>query len=66
MTRSTTNTEMGPQNSVEQVDKICAYLDLGPKEGCEVLAGGDRAELAGDLSGGYFIQPNRVQRDQTT
>ena len=67
-----TATEMGPQNSVEQVDKISAYLDLGPKEGCEVLAGGDRAEIAGDLAGGYFIQPTvfkgtndmRVFRDE--
>ena len=67
-----TTTEMGPQNSAEQVDKISAYLDLGPKEGCEVLAGGDRAELGGDLAGGYFIQPTvfkgtndlRVFRDE--
>jgi aldehyde dehydrogenase len=52
-----TATEMGPQNSVEQVDKISRYLELGPQEGCEVLAGGHRAEMDGDLSGGYFIQP---------
>ncbi|MFC5502550.1 aldehyde dehydrogenase family protein [Lysinimonas soli] len=52
-----TATEMGPQNSREQVEKISGYLDLGPQEGCEVLAGGRRAELGGDLAGGYYIEP---------
>ncbi|AGW41087.1 aldehyde dehydrogenase [Leifsonia xyli subsp. cynodontis DSM 46306] len=52
-----TRTEMGPQNSRDQLDKISAYLDLGPREGCEVLAGGAPLELPGDLSGGYYIQP---------
>ncbi|AAT89927.1 aldehyde dehydrogenase [Leifsonia xyli subsp. xyli] len=52
-----TRTEMGPQNSAEQVDKIAGYLALGPMEGCEVLAGGGLADLGGDLSGGYFVEP---------
>ncbi|GIT78398.1 putative aldehyde dehydrogenase [Leifsonia sp. LS1] len=52
-----TRTEMGPQNSAEQLEKIGAYLELGPQEGCEVLAGGSRADLSGDLAGGYYVQP---------
>ncbi len=52
-----TATEMGPQNSEDQVQKISAYLELGPVEGCEVLTGGSRLELPGDLGGGYFVQP---------
>jgi acyl-CoA reductase-like NAD-dependent aldehyde dehydrogenase len=56
-----TATEMGPQNSLEQVDKISGYLKLGPDEGAKVLAGGARADLPGDLSGGYFIQPTVFQ-----
>ncbi|MDQ2846841.1 MAG: aldehyde dehydrogenase family protein [Actinomycetota bacterium] len=52
-----TDTEMGPQNSVDQVEKISEYLKLGPKEGCTTLAGGELAELPGELSGGYFVQP---------
>lgn len=51
-----TATEMGPQNSTEQVEKISSYLKLGPEEGCEVLAGGAPLELEGDLAGGYFIE----------
>jgi len=56
-----TATEMGPQNSLDQVEKISGYLKLGPEEGAKVLTGGARAELPGDLSGGYYIQPTVFQ-----
>ncbi len=56
-----TMTEMGPQNSLDQVEKISGYLKLGPEEGAKVLTGGARAELPGDLAGGYFIQPTVFQ-----
>jgi acyl-CoA reductase-like NAD-dependent aldehyde dehydrogenase len=56
-----TTTEMGPQNSLDQVEKISGYLKLGPEEGAKVLTGGARAELPGDLAGGYFIQPTVFQ-----
>jgi len=56
-----TETEMGPQNSLDQVEKISGYLKLGPEEGAKVLTGGARAELPGDLAGGYFIQPTVFQ-----
>ncbi|HKY93385.1 MAG TPA: aldehyde dehydrogenase family protein [Nevskiaceae bacterium] len=49
-------TQLGPQASQIQMDRVCAYLDLAPKEGATVLAGGKRASIAG-LEGGYFIQP---------
>lgn len=52
-----TATEMGPQNSLDQLEKISAYLELGPKEGAKVLTGGAKAEMEGDLAGGYFVQP---------
>jgi aldehyde dehydrogenase len=56
-----TTTEMGPQNSLDQVEKISAYLKLGPEEGAKVLAGGATADMSGDLTGGYFIQPTVFQ-----
>src|SRR5690625_7819494 len=34
-----------------------SYLQIGKDEGSEILIGGDRAELDGDLAGGYYIQP---------
>jgi acyl-CoA reductase-like NAD-dependent aldehyde dehydrogenase len=52
-----TSTEMGPQNSLDQVEKISGYLTLGVEEGASTLTGGKRAEMGGDLSGGYFIEP---------
>ncbi len=58
-----TTTEMGPQNSTEQLNKIAGYLQLGPQEGAKVLAGGERAEMPGDLAGGYFVQPTVMVAD---
>jgi len=52
-----TETMMGAQASKEQMTKIQSYLELGKQEGAECLIGGARAELEGDLAGGYYIQP---------
>jgi aldehyde dehydrogenase len=52
-----TDTMMGAQASALQMDKIQTYLALGKEEGAQVLIGGDRAQLGGDLAGGYYIQP---------
>src|SRR5574343_2052710 len=52
-----TETMMGAQASAMQMDKIQTYLALGKEEGTQLLIGGDRAQLGGDLAGGYYIQP---------
>ncbi|EPY01050.1 aldehyde dehydrogenase [Magnetospirillum fulvum] len=52
-----TDTMIGAQASTEQMDKILSYLDIGRAEGAEVLAGGAKATLGGDLANGYYIQP---------
>ena len=52
-----TDTQMGAQASKEQLTKILSYLDLGKQEGAEVLIGGEQAQLAGELQGGYYVQP---------
>ena len=52
-----TDTMMGAQASKEQLTKILSYLDLGKQEGAQVLIGGAQAQLAGDLAGGYYVQP---------
>lgn len=51
------STMMGAQASNDQMEKILSYLDIGKKEGAKVLTGGDRANLDGELSGGYYVQP---------
>jgi aldehyde dehydrogenase len=52
-----TDTMMGAQASQEQMTKIQSYLQLGKDEGAQVLIGGERAHLGGDIEGGYYIQP---------
>ncbi|MDD2608555.1 MAG: aldehyde dehydrogenase [Giesbergeria sp.] len=52
-----TDSMMGAQASQVQMDKIQSYLEIGRQEGAECLIGGARAELEGDLAGGYYIQP---------
>lgn len=49
-------TQLGPQASVMQRDKICGYLELGPQEGARLVTGGERA-TGGDLDAGNFIRP---------
>jgi len=51
------NTMMGAQVSLNQIEKIQSYVDLGRQEGAECLIGGDRARLSGDYANGYYYQP---------
>jgi aldehyde dehydrogenase len=52
-----TETMMGAQASAMQQDKILSYMALGKQEGAQVLIGGEAANMEGDLSGGFYIQP---------
>ncbi len=51
------DTMIGAQASSEQKEKILSYMDIGRKEGAEILTGGRAADLGGELSEGYYIQP---------
>jgi len=57
------STQMGPQNSREQLDKILSYIDIGRREGATVLAGGARAEVGGEFSEGYYLRPTVFHGD---
>jgi len=52
-----TETMIGAQASNDQLEKILSYIEIGRSEGATVLTGGERADLGGDLSGGYYVQP---------
>jgi aldehyde dehydrogenase len=52
-----TNTMIGAQASSEQLEKILSYFDVGRQEGAEVLAGGKRAAINGQLKDGYYVEP---------
>ena len=51
------DTMIGAQASSEQQEKILSYFDIGRQEGAEVLLGGEKADLGGELSSGYYIKP---------
>ena len=52
-----TETMIGAQASNDQLEKILSYIDIGRSEGATVITGGERADLGGHLSGGYYVQP---------
>ncbi len=54
-------TMLGAQASEDQMNKIMNYIDIGKQEGAEVLIGGNRNMLKGDLAGGYYIEPTLLK-----
>ena len=58
-------TMIGAQASVEQMEKIKSYLELGKKEGAKVLAGGSAAKLNSGLEKGNYIQPTIFEADNS-
>ena len=57
------NTMMGAQTSKEQKEKISSYLDIGRKEGAEVMTGGNIKEVDGEIEGGYYFEPTIFKGD---
>ncbi|MDO6777410.1 aldehyde dehydrogenase family protein [Shewanella sp. 3_MG-2023] len=56
-----TDTMVGAQASKEQFDKILGYIDIGKKEGAEVLLGGEIASVGDNFDSGYYIQPTLLK-----
>ena len=51
------STMIGAQVSAAQLEKIESYVQIGRDEGAEVLTGGERAPVNGDLADGYYFEP---------
>jgi aldehyde dehydrogenase (NAD+) len=49
-------TEMGPQISQTQLDRILGYIDSGKQEGASLLCGGER-DTEGEKAKGFFVKP---------
>ena len=60
-----TDTMIGAQASNDQLEKILSYIDIGKSEGATLLTGGERAELGGDLAGGYYVAPTIFTGDNS-
>src|ERR1039457_6641441 len=59
-----TDTQLGPQVSAQQIEKIASYVDIGRNEGAEVLIGGQRASVDGaEFADGYYFQPTVLKGD---
>lgn len=54
-------THMGPQASLQQLEKTLRYVGYGRDEGAELVAGGARID-SGALAQGYFMQPTVFAR----
>ncbi|HSP75979.1 MAG TPA: aldehyde dehydrogenase family protein [Cryobacterium sp.] len=52
-----TATQVGAQSSNDQLEKVLSYIDIGKKEGAKLALGGERVDLGGELTGGYYVQP---------
>jgi aldehyde dehydrogenase len=59
------STMLGPQVSVQQLEKIKAYVKIGHDEGAECLIGGRQTEIGGGLEGGYYFEPTVLKGDNT-
>jgi aldehyde dehydrogenase len=59
------STMIGAQASNDQLEKILSYMDIGKAEGAKVLCGGERADLGGELAGGYYVQPTVFEGDNS-
>ncbi len=50
-------TMIGAQASNDQLEKILSYIDIGKQGGARLLTGGERVDLGGDLSEGFYVAP---------
>jgi aldehyde dehydrogenase len=50
-------TMIGAQVSTAQLEKIESYVKIGIDEGAELLIGGERPHLGGELEGGFYFEP---------
>ncbi|HZJ45204.1 MAG TPA: betaine-aldehyde dehydrogenase [Pyrinomonadaceae bacterium] len=50
-------TQMGPQVSAEQLDRIKGYVDIARSEGAAVLTGGSPPSLDAAFEKGFFFRP---------
>ncbi|WOX04419.1 acetaldehyde dehydrogenase ExaC [Microbulbifer pacificus] len=54
-------TQIGAQASLEQFDRIMTYIEIGQREGAEVIFGGGAADLGGEFQKGYYVQPTLLK-----
>ena len=54
-------TNLGAIVSKAHLEKVLSYVQLAQEEGGTVLAGGNKVQLEGELSEGYFMEPTIIE-----
>ena len=49
-------TQMGPQISARQMDRVLDYIEIGKQECARLICGGER-DTEGEKANGYFVKP---------
>jgi aldehyde dehydrogenase len=57
------STMIGAQASKDQMEKTLSYIDIGKKEGAELLTGGKRIKSGGELDEGFYVEPTIFRGD---
>lgn len=52
---------MGALVSEQHLKKVLSYIELAREEGGTILTGGNQVHLAGEFSGGYYLQPTVIE-----
>ncbi|MEU4767004.1 aldehyde dehydrogenase family protein [Actinosynnema sp. NPDC023794] len=56
-----TATTIGALTSREQVDEFVGRVETAKREGARLVRGGERADLRGELAGGYYVTPTILE-----
>jgi aldehyde dehydrogenase len=59
------STMIGAQASNDQLEKILSYIAIGKEEGAQLLTGGERRRLDGELQDGYYVKPTVFLGDRS-
>ena len=51
------STDLGPLISQRQMERVLSYIEIGFKEGANLVCGGHRAKLEPPLENGFYVEP---------
>lgn len=55
------DTKMGALVSEGHLQKVISYIELAKAEGGNILTGGERVQLSGELENGYYLLPTVIE-----
>ncbi len=59
------STQIGPQVSRAQLEKVESYVQIGLDEGAELLIGGHAPAMEGELADGYYFEPTVLKGENS-